>query len=132
MTHTGRCHCGAIHYEVSGEPRWVSVCHCVDCRRSAGAPMVAWAIFGEAQMKVTKGQPKVRNSSGTAMRSFCGDCGCGLFYTNAVILPGLVDVQSSTLDDPDAFAPTKQIQVAERLAWMKHLAALPEFPRYPG
>ena len=131
MTHSGRCLRGAIRYQLSGEPHFVALCHCNDCRRSAGAPMVAWAMFPEAALNITKGNPKTINSSGTAMRSFCADCGTGLFYRNAEILPGIVDVQSATLDDPNALPPTKQIQTAERLAWMKHVHELPEFERYP-
>ena len=132
MTHSGRCLCGAIQYQLSGEPKTVALCHCTDCRRSAGAPVVSWAMFNEAALTLTKGQPKTINSSGTAMRSFCADCGTGLFYRNATILPGIVDVQSSTLDDPAALPPAVQIQTAERLAWMKHINELPEFERFPA
>jgi hypothetical protein len=94
--------------------------------------MVAWAMFPEAALTLTKGQPKTINSSGTAMRSFCVDCGSGLFYRNAAVLPGIVDVQSSTLDHPEALPPTVQIQTAERLDWMKHVHELPEFERFPA
>jgi hypothetical protein len=76
-------------------------------------------------------QSKTINSSGTAMRSFCQDCGSGLFYRNAEILPSIVDIQSSTLDDPDALPPVVQIQVAERLQWMKNIHELPEVERFP-
>jgi hypothetical protein len=93
--------------------------------------MVAWAEFPERSVRVTKGTPRTINSSGATVRSFCGDCGSGLFYRNAEILPGVVEVQSSTLDDPDAFPPTAQIQVAERLSWMKRAHDLPEFQRFP-
>ena len=93
--------------------------------------MVAWAMFPESALTLTKGQPKTMNSSGV-IRSFCADCGSGLFYRNAATLPGIVDVQSSTLDHPDALPPTVQIQTAERLDWMKHVHELPEFERYPA
>lgn len=93
--------------------------------------MVAWAMFRETALTLTKGQPKTINSSGTAMRSFCPDCGSGLFYRNAGVLPGLVDIQSSTLDQPEALPPTVQVQTAERLSWMKHILEFPEFERYP-
>ncbi len=132
MHHQGHCLCGAIRYELNGAPLHVALCHCSDCRRSAGAPCVSWAMFQEASLTVTAGQPKTINSSGTAMRSFCPDCGTGLFYRNAVNLPGIVDVQTATLDDPDALAPTLQIQVAERLGWMAHMQELPAFDRFPG
>ena len=131
MSHTGRCQCGAVQYEVSEEPQWVAVCHCRDCQRSSGAPMVAWAIFPEAAFRITAGAPKTFNSSGASMRSFCPECGTGVFYRNAASLPGLVDVQATTLDNPDALPPAVQIQTAERQSWVAHLASLPAFERYP-
>ncbi len=132
MTHTGQCHCRAIRYQVTGEPKHVVLCHCSDCRRCAGAPMVAWAAFAENELTVTQGNPKSRSSSATGVRSFCADCGTGLFYRNAEILPGIVDIQSATLDDPDALPPGAQIQTAERIGWMTHASELPGFERYPG
>jgi hypothetical protein len=132
MTHVGGCHCGAVRYRASGEPQHVALCHCSDCRRSSGAPMVAWAAFAEKDFAVTQGRPKTINSSGAAMRSFCPDCGSGLFYRNAQMLPGIVDIQTATLDDPDALPPAMHIQTAERLEWMKHAHELPAFDRFPG
>ncbi len=132
MTYSGQCLCGAIRYQLEGEPKAVSVCHCRDCRRSAGAPLVSWAMFSESAFHLTQGQPKTINSSGTAMRSFCADCGTGLFYRNAAVLPGIVDIQSATLDDPEALPPALQIQTAERLDWIKRLHELPEFERFPA
>jgi hypothetical protein len=94
--------------------------------------MVAWAMFPETALTLTQGQPKTINSSGTAMRSFCSDCGSGLFYRNAEVLPGIVDVQTATLDDPDALPPGAQVQTAERLSWMQNAHELPEFKRFPS
>lgn len=131
MSHAGRCYCGAVRYALSGEPNVVALCHCSDCQRSAGAPAVSWAMFPEEALTVTQGQPKSINGSGGAVRSFCPDCGSGLFYYNAVNLPGIVDVQTATLDDPAALAPKVQIQTADRLDWMRHLDQLPEFERFP-
>lgn len=131
MPHNGRCHCGAIRYELAAEPKDVSLCHCIDCRRSSGAPVVAWAGFAEGDLKVTRGAPKTINSSGAAMRSFCADCGTGLFYRNAEFLPGIVDVQVATLDDPEALPPTVHIQTAEQIGWMRTAHELPGFDRFP-
>ena len=132
MGRSGGCHCGAIRYDVDGEPQHVALCHCSDCRRSAGAPMVSWAAFTADALTVTQGQPVTFNSSGAAMRSFCGTCGTGLFYRNADMLPGIVDIQSVTLDDPEALPPEAHIQVAERLHWMDDLDSLTRFERFPG
>jgi hypothetical protein len=131
MNTSGRCLCGAIEFEVSGDPRVVAVCHCRDCQRGAGAPMVVWAMFQESQLKVRKGVLASINSSGTAVRSFCPTCGTGLFYRNAEVLPGLVDVQASAFDEPELLPPTIQIQVAERQHWVVSLDALKAYERYP-
>lgn len=131
MTHQGGCHCGGVRYEVSGDPQHVALCHCSDCRKSSGAPMVAWAAFTENQFKLVEGQPVTFNSSGSAKRYFCPKCGSGLYYRNAEFLPGIVDIQSATLDDPDALPPGAHIQTAERLGWMEEAHKLPTFERFP-
>ena len=41
-------------------------------------------------------------------------------------------MQTATLDDPDAIPPDTQVQVAERIGWVKHIGEMPEFERYPG
>jgi len=128
---TGGCHCGAVHYEISGAPKSHALCHCSDCRRHAGAPLVGWMMFAEEAVRVTKGAPKIYASSENGRRGFCADCGTGLFYTNSVMLPGIVDVQSATLDNPEAVPARAHIQVAERIPWMASAHDLPTFDRYP-
>ena len=132
MEHVGGCQCGAVRYAVSGVPQHVALCHCSDCRKSAGAPVVAWAAFAEGAFKLTKGSATTFNSSGASMRSFCPSCGTGIYFTNQETLPGIVDIQLATFDDPDALTPQAQIQVADRIGWMASAHQLAEFQRYPG
>lgn len=127
----GGCHCGAIRYEVSGTPVYHALCHCTDCRKSSGAPAVAWALFPAGAISVT-GTPKVHASSEHARRHFCPDCGSGLFYTNEVVFPGMMDIQSAALDDPDTIPLGIHVQTAERIGWMKTAHELPQFERYPS
>jgi hypothetical protein len=131
MVITGGCHCGAVRYEAEGEALTHALCHCSDCRRSAGAPMVAWTMYRLDAVKVTKGAVKVYASSEHGRRHFCPDCGTGLFYTNVEMLPGIIDIQSATYDDPNAVPVRAHIQVAERIGWMERAHELPAFERYP-
>ncbi|MFZ5748427.1 MAG: GFA family protein [Pseudomonadota bacterium] len=124
---TGRCHCGAIRYQMPDAAAYISICHCVDCRRHAGAPMVAWATV-PADCLTIQGAPVTYASSGQGRRQFCAQCGTGLFYTNAAAMPGLVDVQTCTLDQPEDLPPHVQIHTSERLPWTPGIGALPEFP----
>lgn len=130
-TATGGCHCGAIRYEVTGEPAYSALCHCSDCRRASGAPMVGWALFGQADVHVA-GEPARYASSAGVERHFCPACGTGLFYYNAQIFPGQVDIQTATLDDPALFPPAIHVQYAEAAPWMDGAHDLPRFDRYPA
>jgi hypothetical protein len=132
MALKGGCQCGAVRYQVNGTPQHVALCHCNDCRKSAGAPMVAWAAFAEGEFTLLQGDLTTFNSSGSAMRSFCGTCGTGIAYRNAEFLPGIVDIQTLTLDDPNALPAGSHIQVAERIGWMAEAHSLPEFQRFPS
>jgi hypothetical protein len=116
---------------MSEETVYRAICHCSDCRKSAGAPMVAWALVAKDDLKV-EGETKEYSSSENGRRHFCPKCGTSLFYTNDAIFPGKVDVQTATLDDPDSMAPTVQVQTAERIGWMEGHHELPGFERYPG
>jgi len=93
--------------------------------------MVAWALFPREAVTI-EGEPRAYASSEGTQRLFCGACGTGLFYTNETIFPGMIDVQSATLDDPDTYPAQAQIQTAERIGWMEQAHALPQFERYPG
>lgn len=127
----GGCHCGAVRYVAEGPPFRHGLCHCTDCRRSAGAPVVGWAMWTSDAIKVVKGATQAYASSEHGRRHFCAACGTGLFYTNAVVFEGVTDVQSATLDDPGQFPPSEQIQLADRIPWMAHAHELPAHERYP-
>lgn len=127
---SGGCHCGAIRYAMPTEVAHHALCHCIDCRRHAGAPAVAWALAPADTVAITGGA-QVYASSEHGRRHFCGRCGTGLFYTNDAIFPGMIDVQSATLDNPDSITLGGQIQLAERIGWMGRLDAVPGFERYP-
>jgi hypothetical protein len=127
----GQCHCGAVKYEMSTNTVHQALCHCSDCRRHSGAPMVAWGLVAKDDITI-EGETKEYASSENGRRHFCPDCGTSLFYTSEAIFPGRIDVQIATLDDPNSIVPQAQIQTAERIGWMKKLDSMPEFERYPG
>lgn len=127
---SGGCHCGAVRYQMSADVAHHSLCHCMDCRRASGAPAVSWALVKRDDIRI-EGQPKAYASSPGTQRLFCADCGTSLFFVNEAIFPGMIDVQSATLDDPDAIPMQGQIQTAERIGWMAILDTLPAFERYP-
>lgn len=65
------------------------------------------------------------------MDRVCANCGTGLFYFNAEILPDLADMRSATYDEPEAIPAQVHIQVAERIKWMEHVHTRPQYERFP-
>lgn len=128
---SGGCNCGAIRYNMDPKVLHHALCHCRDCRRATGAPAVSWALVKNDQIEIT-GTPRSYESSAGTYRLFCDTCGTSLFYKNETVFPGMIDVLSATLDDPDAVALGGQIQTAERIGWMSKLDDLPSFERFPA
>ena len=128
----GQCHCGAIQFETPDAAVHSSVCYCTDCRKQSGAPLIAWAMFPEAAVAV-QGEPIVYQSSQGGQRSFCGRCGSGLFFTNEPLRNmGMKQVRIAAFDDPNAIAPSVQVQTAERVKWVETIPDLPSFDRFPN
>ena len=96
-----------------------------------GAPTLAWAIFPEGQVTVTRGAPAIHESSPGVLWGFCVACGSTLTYERDS-RPGLFDVTTATLDDPEAFPPEKEIWIAERLSWIRSNPDVPQFERTSG
>jgi hypothetical protein len=114
--HEGGCLCGAIRYRATSAPTALVLCHCSSCRGASGAPALAWAIFRAADFAFVSGKPATFESSPGVHRGFCARCGTTLTYASANS-PDVADVTTATLDHPDAFAPTKEIWLEEKIAW---------------
>ena len=135
MTHSseGGCLCGAIRYEITGDPEMSIVCHCTHCQKQSGSAFST--IIGVPEGAITiHGAPSTYadtgDSGGAVIRQFCGNCGSPLFslVDNA---PGMVFVKSGTLDDTAGFAPAMHIWGKSKQHWVETGAA-PLFDTMPG
>jgi hypothetical protein len=129
MQQTGGCLCGAVRYRVAGPPQSTSLCHCFSCRRSTGGPSLAWAIFLDDKVEISDGELTEHQSSPGVYRGFCARCGTSLTYRRDN-RPGLFDVTTASLDDPEAFPPAVEIWVEEKLSWMAPNRALPQYRQF--
>jgi hypothetical protein len=125
----GGCLCGAVRYAVDGAPAsGNTLCHCTTCRRSCGAPAVAWATWRRADFAWTRGRPVEHRSTPPVLRAFCGACGTSLTYASERE-PDTLDVTVASLDEPEAFALEDHIWTGEGLSWMQVDDGRPRFRR---
>ncbi len=128
----GGCHCGANRFEISGEPEYVACCHCMDCRKSTGAPMAVFVTCLDTQVRFTKGERSVYSSSPGVARTYCGDCGTPLSYEAEWKGDTVIGFYISTLDKPEDFPPEKHVFDADRISWFHVADDLPRYLTVPG
>ena len=110
----GGCFCGKVRYEFSGSDYPIANCHCSMCRKTSGAPFVAWAVVPNSAFTYTAGTPTTLNSSESGTRYFCNACGTPIACTNNEH-PDIIDVTVGSLDHPENFPPTMEVFEDSRL-----------------
>ena len=110
--HKGRCFCGAVQIEVSGEPEAMGYCHCASCRSWSAGPVNAFSLWKPGKVRVVEGAENVGTFSKTAFseRQYCTTCG-GHVMTNHPPI-GLIDVYAASIPTLD-FKPGVHINYAE-------------------
>ncbi|HZR34985.1 MAG TPA: GFA family protein [Nevskia sp.] len=123
----GGCCCGAIRYAVEGPTRDETNCHCTTCRRTSGAPYLAWFTVALRDFHWLRGVPRYYDSSAQGRRGFCAECGTQLTFADATT-PDWLDVTTCSLDHPEGVPPRDHVWTRSRLPWL-YLHDLPEYPR---
>src|SRR5215475_9867735 len=100
----GGCFCGWIRYETGATPFDETNCHCSICRRTPGAPFVAWFSVPRSQFRFVCGEPTRFESTAKGTRSFCPRCGTQLTFEHEDFLDE-IDVTTSNIDDPEWAPP---------------------------
>jgi hypothetical protein len=131
---TGGCRCGAVRYEITGEPVATRACHCSDCQQSTGSAFSSNLVTREDDFRITQGETKsfdVQSDRGnTVERHFCPICGSPL-YGRAGALPGLLTVRAGNLDDPTGFRPEALFYTSRAPAWLNPDDDIPTHAKMP-
>ena len=130
---TGRCHCGAVTYTVTGSVKNVVNCHCNLCRAMNGAAFSSYVIVDRSGLATAHGQDTLRQYAvtETARKHYCAECGSPLFNTNIEKYGDHAMLYLGTLTDPGALPKPVNIFHEYRLAWSDAIAALTSFGRLP-
>ncbi len=129
---TGRCECGKVQYEVSGDVSDFSHCHCSQCRRLHGAAFASFAGVARADFRYISGHSDISNyaSSPSHSRLFCSNCGSNIM----VELEGEPDeyyLAMGTLDGELELPPGYHIYVGSKAPWHEINDKLPCYDTEP-
>jgi hypothetical protein len=116
---SGGCLCGAIQFELRGEPFLFGLCHCTDCRKESGSVFTAYAKWRLDQASL-KGQPSAYRG-----RSFCPTCGSRLYNLNA----DHIEVRIGSLDEAPSTigTPSQEGWTRRRESWLHPVAGAGRF-----
>ena len=122
--HSGGCQCGAVRYEVRGDPIMIYACHCTICQRQSGSAFGMAVLFDRDGLRMLGGAPAhfVRPGHGKQFRCyFCPRCGARLYhqwFTEQGDAPFL-NIKPGTLDDTSWVRPGCPVWTQHAQPWIR-------------
>jgi hypothetical protein len=129
----GSCLCGAVGFEVTGEPLFMQSCHCQRCRRSRGAAHGTNIFYRMDQFRWTRGVEWLGEYKLPEARfhtvSFCRQCGSASPKVSSE--RGIAIIPAGVLDTDPPMRPQRHIFVNYKAPWFEITDALPQLPEGP-
>jgi len=128
---SGRCLCGAVHFELLPPVRDVIVCHCRQCARWTGYAVAATAVASES-FRLMKGQESLKwySASTHAERGFCSNCGSSLFWKPSD--GSRISVLAGALEPPTRLKISAHIFVSDKSDYYDIRDGAPMFAKGGG
>ncbi len=120
ITRQASCSCGQLHVTCEGEPRSVSLCHCLECQRRTGSAFGIAAFFAREALTVTgDASPFTRGSeSGQAVTfHFCPICGSTVYW-EPERFADVIALAVGAFADPSFPAPVQSVWESARHDWV--------------
>jgi hypothetical protein len=131
-TFRGSCLCGAVQYEISGEPARFYHCHCKRCRKASGTAHASNLLIRPGAIHWLKGEELIKSykvpEAKRFTNCFCANCGGRLpryvQETDFIVIP------AGSLDSEAAIRPQARIFWDSRADWSCR-DDLPVYSEYP-
>lgn len=133
ITLKGSCLCGAVDYEVTGEPAKFYHCHCKRCRKSSGTGHASNIMMTDGRLVFTRGEEHLRRfkvpEAKRFARQFCVNCGSPVARDVPEIMAVVIPAGSLDCDAP--IHPQARIFWDSRAEWSCGEDDLPRYAEYP-
>ncbi|MBQ75870.1 MAG: hypothetical protein CMQ20_12730 [Gammaproteobacteria bacterium] len=115
----GSCLCGSVRYEIKRELSGVTHCHCTMCQKQHGALFSTYAGVPRADLEYFCEPDDLSSyqSSESATRRFCRECGSNLEWASSVDEPDTVYVAIASLDSEYKPQVIDEIHTDTRVKW---------------
>jgi hypothetical protein len=119
-TRTAKCCCGALKVRVTGSPRGVYACSCLECQKASGSAFTYIAVFPVSETAI-EGEYRSWRRSGDFGRwvesSFCPVCGAPVFGRSEAV-PDVIQVSAGCFADPEFERPSMLYWGARKHDWL--------------
>lgn len=129
----GGCACGAIRYEISGEPIVGVECQCRDCTHESGTGHGSHLVFSIKDVSLSGNATRwqmTADSGNKKTSGFCPTCGSPVYMTFEAN-PAIFSVRAASLDDPSQYKPQLLTYRSRGYAWDKIDPNLTAFETMP-
>ncbi len=117
----GGCQCGEVRYRISGQPVWLTICHCNECKRQSGGAFGMSLRTRGADVALSQGTPKVWSRPSDEVAgvncAFCPTCGTRLWHEPQG--SGFLHIKPGTLDDPSQVRPRYEAWTKRKADWLR-------------
>lgn len=115
---SGRCTCGDVVFSAQLPPRFVTNCHCENCRRAHGAAFVTWVGFEDGRYALDDVRGSLRHfaTDTGARRSFCSRCGTPIAYSGPR-WPGEIHLPLALFEVGHQLAPSGHVYADRAPSW---------------
>jgi len=122
---SGGCICRNVRYNVEGEPKRITICHCLWCQKRTGSAFGVEVVFDVNQISFTgeslQSYRHISDESGRWIdQHFCTKCGSNLGLSLEAV-PGIRSMSIGSFDDPswieDAGYPRRHVFTRSARSW---------------
>ena len=114
----GGCQCGALRYELTGKPRALYICHCLECRKQSASAFGISLIVGSGDFHLLRGKPQHWSRATDSGRQldcfFCPACGTRLWHGDKDEA-ATISIKGGSLDRPPDLGEAIHIWVKRKL-----------------
>jgi len=128
MKRVASCSCGQLSVTLTGEPKEITVCHCLDCQKATGSVFGVYAFWPKSACESIVGEAKGwrrASESGSWVEShFCLMCGSTVYW-HTELVPDEIGIAVGNFADPAFPAPTSAVWDSRRHPWVGLPASWP-------